>query len=134
MAVLEQRLADALGDAAVDLAVDDERVHRTPDIIDRGIIDERHLAGIRIDLDLADMRAVRVARLHHGFVASSRERSAQIFRQISALDRRARHLEQSDGVVGALHGETAARKFDVGGGGFQKMFGNAQAFFDQAIG
>ena len=42
MAMLEQGLADALGDAAVNLAVDDERIDRTPDIVDGGIIDQRH--------------------------------------------------------------------------------------------
>ena len=33
-AVLEQRLADALRDAAVRLAVDDQRIDRAPDIVD----------------------------------------------------------------------------------------------------
>ena len=58
MAVLEQSLTDPLGNAAVDLAVNDERVHRAPDIVDRGVADDIDSPGFRIDLDLADLRAV----------------------------------------------------------------------------
>ena len=39
MGMFEQRLADALRNAAVDLAVDDQRVHGTADVVDRDIID-----------------------------------------------------------------------------------------------
>ena len=39
--MLHQRLADALGDAAMDLAVDDQRVHRAADVVDRDVIDRR---------------------------------------------------------------------------------------------
>ena len=55
MSVFEQRLADALRDAAMDLAVDDQRIHRAADVVDRDIIDHAHHAGVGIDLDLADM-------------------------------------------------------------------------------
>src|SRR5262249_90948 len=84
MAVLEQRLADALSNAAVDLAMNNERVHRAPDAIDRGIIDECHIAGIRIDFHLADMRAIGIARLHHRFIASSGEPSGRSARSAAA--------------------------------------------------
>ena len=93
MAVFEQRLADTLRDTAMDLAVNDERVHRAPDIVDGGVGNKRHGAGLWIDFDLADMRAVRVARLDYGLVASCHERPAQIIRQIAVLHCGARDLE-----------------------------------------
>ena len=43
-AMLAQRLAGALHDAAMDLAFDDHRVKHDPDIVDCGVGDERKLA------------------------------------------------------------------------------------------
>ena len=57
-AALEQRLADPLGDAAVDLALDDHRVDDGADVVDGPEADDLDAAGLRIDLDLADMGAV----------------------------------------------------------------------------
>src|SRR5713226_2620454 len=50
----EQRLAHALGDPTMDLALDDHRIDEDPEIVDRGPIDDVGLAGIGIDLHLAD--------------------------------------------------------------------------------
>ena len=60
--VLVERLADALRDAAVHLAVDDHRVEHLPEIVDHDVAVDRHLAGLGIDLDLDRVRAVRMAR------------------------------------------------------------------------
>src|SRR5260370_11934452 len=57
-ATLEQRLADALGEAAVDLALDDHRIDDGADVVDAPETDDLHAAGVRIDLELTDMRAV----------------------------------------------------------------------------
>src|SRR5580700_4613443 len=43
--VLEQRLADALGDAAVDVALDDHRIDHGAEIVDRGPGGDDRLAG-----------------------------------------------------------------------------------------
>ena len=55
----EQRLADALRDAAVHLALDDHRIDQHAEIVDRGPGDDLGVAGFRIDLDLADVAAGR---------------------------------------------------------------------------
>ena len=68
--MLQQRLPYTLGDAAVDLAVDNERVHGAADVVDGDVGDHLHAAGIGIDFDFADMGAVGVAGLGDGFVAS----------------------------------------------------------------
>ena len=80
------------------------------------------------------MGAIGVARVEHGLVAGGVKRPLQILRQIVALGRRARHFENPDGVVGALHGEAAVLELDIGGGGFEQMLGDAHAFFDDAVG
>ncbi len=51
-------LADALGEAAMDLAGDDHRVHLVAEIVDRGQREDVDLAGLGIDLDLAEMDAI----------------------------------------------------------------------------
>ena len=57
---LQQRLADALGDAAVDLALDDHRIdRRCRNHRPRSRPTISRLAGVRIDLDLADVAAGR---------------------------------------------------------------------------
>ena len=58
--VLHQRLADPLDDAAMELAVDQQRVDHVPDIVDRGIAHEVDRAGLLVDLDLADVAAVGI--------------------------------------------------------------------------
>jgi hypothetical protein len=56
--VLEQRLADALDDAAMDLALDQHRVQDEAEIVDDGVVDDGHHAGVGVDLDLGDVAAV----------------------------------------------------------------------------
>ena len=53
--LLAQGLADALDRAAVELAAHDHRIDDPADIVDRDIGDDLDGAGLRIDLDLADM-------------------------------------------------------------------------------
>ena len=48
--------------AAMRLAVQDQRIDRAADIVDRGVARELDHAGLGIDLDLADMRAGGKAR------------------------------------------------------------------------
>ena len=55
----EQRLADALGDAAMHLALDDHRIDHRAEIVDRGPVDDLGRAGLGVDLDLADVAAGR---------------------------------------------------------------------------
>ncbi len=83
------------------LAVQDERVDRAPDIVDRGVADEIDRAGIGIDFDLADLRAVGEARERDGLVRHRAQRPLQIRRQIRPRRRRLRHRENAERAVGA---------------------------------
>ena len=55
----QQRLADALRDAAVHLALDDHRIDHDAEVVDRGPAGDLDMAGVGVDLDLADVAAGR---------------------------------------------------------------------------
>ena len=57
--LLEQRLGDALGDAAVHLALDDQRVDHLADVVDGHVLADRDPAGLGVHLGRAQVRAVR---------------------------------------------------------------------------
>ena len=45
--------------SAVDLALDDQRVDDPADVVDADVVADLHLAGLGVDLDGAQVRAVR---------------------------------------------------------------------------
>ena len=60
--VLQQRLAEALHHAAMHLARDQHRIDDAAEIVEHVIGDDLDLAGLRVDLDLADMAAIGEGR------------------------------------------------------------------------
>src|SRR3954468_7963654 len=56
--LLEQRLGDALGQPAVDLTLDDQRVDDRADVVHAGVLADLDHAGLGVDLHGADVRAV----------------------------------------------------------------------------
>jgi len=56
--LLVQRAADALRDAALDLALDQRRVDRAPDVVGGDVVDHPDLAGAPVDLDLGAARKI----------------------------------------------------------------------------
>src|SRR5215472_9354882 len=57
--VLHQDLADALGDAADDLSLQQQRIDDRADVVHDAVADDLDLAGVLVDLELADVAAVR---------------------------------------------------------------------------
>ena len=101
--VFHQHLTETGGDRAVQLAFDNHAIEGVAAIVDRGIGDDGQMAGVRIDLDLGGMDAVRKCqrRLGGGL-------GVEIFGNLAALFHlggRARDFEQSDAAVGADHFE-----------------------------
>ena len=88
--ILEQRLADALGDAAMDLALDDHRVDDVAEIVDRDEVHDLDDAGVGIDLDLADMRAGRIGEVRRIVERRSPRGPARACRPGSCAARRRR--------------------------------------------
>jgi hypothetical protein len=64
------------------LTVKDERIDCTAHIIYRGVADDLNLAGIGIDLDLADLRAIGKARDRERLVGNAGERPLQFLWQL----------------------------------------------------
>src|SRR6185436_7170673 len=102
--LLPQRLARALRDAALDLALDDGAVDDAADVVDAGDLRDRDRAGVRIDLNFDDLRAVRPGRRR----GRLRRRHADAFFRLLA-----REFRQADRAVGAADGETAIAVLDV---------------------
>ncbi len=62
-AAFEQRLADALREPAVHLALDDHGIDDVAEVVAGAEVHDRRRAGIGIDLDLADVRARRIGEV-----------------------------------------------------------------------
>ena len=125
--VLQQRLADALGDRAVRLAGGDHRVDQDAVIVDRAVARQGHRAGVAVDLDLGDVGAVGEGHPLAGPGVIGVERRAGVARDL-------RDLEQRDAPVGAGDDEIAVGKADVGLGRFERLGGDAGALFDDLVG
>src|SRR3546814_8542592 len=60
--LFHQREAEALGDAAMDLALHQRRVHRAADVVGSGHAQHLHRAEVEIDRHLGDLRGKAVDR------------------------------------------------------------------------
>ena len=112
MAIFEQCLAGALGNAAMRLAMHDHRVDRAEHRRPRRSRRYRQ-PGFRIDLDLADLRAIRKACDRQGLVGNGGEWPLQLRRQVGAAGRRSGNLEDTELAIGAGDAESPGAKFDV---------------------
>src|ERR1700733_13520790 len=99
-----ERLADALRDAAMHLPGHQHRVDGDTDIVHRGVAHHARDTGLRIDLDLADVGAVRPARAVGLAFAVDGEPCARFLFG---------NVEQADMLVGADDGERTVAVFDI---------------------
>src|SRR5579863_586060 len=109
---LIQRLADALRDAAVNLARHQHRIDGDTDIVDRGVAHDARQTSLWIDLDLANMRSVRPGRAI-GLAFALDAQPPAFF--VSG------DFEQADALVGADHAESAVAIFDILDRGFEQV-------------
>src|SRR3984893_2071273 len=131
---LEQGLPDALGEAAMDLALDDHRVEDAPEIVAGGEIDDRDLPGFRVDLDLGDMGAGGEGKIlwviERGFVEAGLQFLVrEVVRHVGGQ----RHLGHGLRPVGAGNGELAVLELDIGLGGFEQMRGDLAALGNDLV-
>ena len=107
--MLEPGLADALRDAAVELAVDDRRVDALPDIVHPDEAPKLDGAGIGIDFDLAGVGSIGDG----GAIALEVGTRAAIAGGIRVPGKRSAELQESDSDIGAGHRESAGPETDV---------------------
>ena len=121
--VLHQDLADALHDAAVDLAMQQHRIEHRADIVDHRVAGDLDRAGIAIDLDFADVASVRIV-LHVGAIDRGRGQTAlHVLRQFRRIRRGARDLRHGQRPVGLRAGEDPFREIHVGDTDVEQMGG-----------
>ena len=102
---LEQRLAEALRDAAVHLAFDEHRVHQRAEVVDDAVFRDADMAGVGVDLDLGDVAAVGERRPGlFGSVAGAGVERLRVARG---------EFFEADGAVRAARAEQPVGEVDV---------------------
>ena len=101
--LLEQRLPDAGGDAAVLLALDEQRVDHRAAVVDGDVAQEAHGARVEVDLDDGDVGAERErgpvlvgTPSSAASVSGSGERRRPAVGQLGPRQRRGRHAGDAD--------------------------------------
>jgi hypothetical protein len=105
--------------APFELADDDHRIDDAPDVVDRPVAVEMHGAGLRVDLDFADVAAVGPARRVDGALRAELDALVGLPRG---------ELEQIDVPVGARDAEDAVAVLDVARRGFELLRASSCAF------
>src|SRR5262249_32120121 len=131
---LAERLADALRGTAVRLSLYDHRVDGAPDVVDPRVAHHIETTGLRVDFDLADVGAVRKAKLLDRFIAACGKRPGQSLGHGFAVRGRLGDVEKPDRAVGAFDGEAAGGEADVVFGRFQHVRSDSFALLDDRVG
>src|SRR6266853_4787712 len=98
----------------MDLPLAQKRVQHVADIVDRAVAGERHLAGLAVDLDLADMRARREGRRVGGpEIRALGKPGLDVLGKLRGLEGLPRDLLDRQRAVGAGDREMAAFEDDV---------------------
>ena len=128
--MFEQRLADALGDPAMDLTFKHHRVDGASEVIDHGVALDGDHAGRRIDLDLDDVAAVGKGLCRGDLVVRRIQAGLHPRRQLGGIARRFRHFEQIETEVGAGNAEFSIGEHDVLRRDLQQMRRELRALVD----
>ena len=131
--VLAQRLADALHDAAMGLAVHQQRVDDSAEIVDERIPDHVDHTGLGVDLDFGDMAAVRESRGRAVGDELHIEALRQFRRQLQAGADLFGQFHDADRAIGAGDHKPAGAEFDVRDRRLQHMCGDLLAGLDHLV-
>ncbi len=132
--VLEQRLADALRDAAMDLTRRHHRIEERAEIVDRHEALDLDLAGLAVDLDLADVAAVREGLRRGLEVSLLVEAGLHALRQRLRIARDLRKLDEADAPIGADDTERAVDEFKVARRRLEPMRGERLGLLEHRLG
>ena len=131
--MLAQHLAKPLHDAAMGLTIDHRLMNDDSDVVDRRVAHDGDNTRLRIDLDLADMAAVRKRHLRRGKFADGIEAALQFFRKIVRLPRALRQVEDRNPEVGTRHHEGTPGKLNVADCNLEQMRCDPATLFDCAV-
>jgi hypothetical protein len=85
--LLHERKPQALGDAAVDLALDQGRVHGPSDVVRGDDAADLHGGEHRVDLDLRELRPEAVGRIRHALALGIEGRRRRVVETLSGQHR-----------------------------------------------
>ena len=111
--MLQQRLPDALHDAAMDLAFEQKRIDGAAEVVDDRVAFDGDDAGLRIDLDLDDVAAVGKGLCRRHAAMRGVESRLHAGRQFRRIARRLRHFEKIEAEIGAGDRESSVGKGNV---------------------
>ena len=114
----------------MDLALQADRIHDRADVVDHGIALEPDLAGLGIDLDLADVATVGIGVLLSQEGGVLVEPALEALGPLGGVERRHRHLLQRHRLVGAGDLEDAIGELDVLLAGLEQVPGDHLALRD----
>ena len=130
----EERLTDALGDAAMNLAFDDHRVDDHPEIVHRRPALDLGHARVGVDLYLADVDAGREGEVGGIVERSLLQAGLQILaRELVGDVGLQRDFAEGQRPVGAGHAEPAVLELDVALGRFEHMGRHLLALGDHLV-
>ena len=130
---LQQRLAEALRDAAMHLAAHDHRVHGLAEVVAHAIADDLDHAGLGIHLHFGHVAAIRERVLgdsrHFGGIERGRLLAGRRFLPLRGGER-----DDVDAAIGADDGKPAVRERDIGRRGLQHFGRRLLALVDHRVG
>src|SRR2546430_8314278 len=128
--MLKESLANALGDPAMDLALEQERVDGAAEIVDDVVALDCDGAGIGVDFDLDNVAAVGKGLSWRYAVMLRIKPRLHARRQSRGIARRLSHRENIEAEIGAGHAENPIGKTYVLRRDFQKVRSELRAFAD----
>src|SRR5262245_33668843 len=129
----QQDLPDSLRYPAMNLTMHDKRIDYGSDVVNGAIGNDVYLSSLRIDLDFADVTAIRVMKTRSSEFAGRVERRGNIRRQIAQRLRPHGEVEQADGNIGSLHVKRAVTEFEIGLANFKNVRRQRLALLDHRV-
>src|SRR6266550_8606626 len=111
--LLEQRVGDALGNAAVDLPVDDHRIDQTSGIFGNQKLFDHDAAGLHVDLDQGDVAGIGKRSRWIIGCALDDTWSDLAFETMRLMIGGARQRRDRDGTIGSGHARGIGFEHDV---------------------
>ena len=122
-----------MGDAALDLALQQQRVEHRADVVHHLVGDDVDGAGFGVDLDLAHMAAVGEVLGLGRKALKRRQAGLETGRKLRRRVGRAHHVIQRHRLVGAGDGEGAVGILDIAFGRLQHVAGDGFALVDDLV-
>ena len=125
-----QGLADALGDTAMDLAFDDDRVDHIADVVDHPVTDDLGHARVRVYLDLADVAAIGIGIVFRGKGRGLEQAGLDTLRQSGGRERSLGDIGQGNAAVCARDRERTICELHINHARFEHMGRYCLSLFD----